>query len=402
MIQPISNAHPSAAPADAGGTPVAARGIAAGKSGTGSQAVPGIGFGARMSLIAGESGSLPKAALPGGVLSGKAFPASPQAALSAAELNEPLTMGTKAEQGDDALPELTPEQWLLGMIDQQQTEIQARDSARLGGVTEEPLSDALPTSSIAEQADALLAWLPESLTGQQATAQADPFDALAGHGWQRAPVDAGAIGAPLPRMAAELNTGLTQAATTPQLAADVLAEPALEPLLSAAEPAEAGEPLTATVERGQVPQPQAVDRALKLQAPESKWGEQMLHALRENVDLQIQQKIQSATIRLDPPELGSMEILLSHESGRLNVQLSAANADVARLLQQTSDRLRQELVGQHFVQVNVQVGADSGGQQGQQRQRTALTGEELPQAARPHEQEQSRQSGRPRDVLITV
>jgi flagellar hook-length control protein FliK len=83
------------------------------------------------------------------------------------------------------------------------------------------------------------------------------------------------------------------------------------------------------------------------------------------------------------------------------VQLTAANADVARLLQQTSDRLRQELVGQHFVQVNVQVGADSGGQQGQQRQRAAVA-EESPLAARPQEQEQRRESGRSRDVLITV
>lgn len=97
-----------------------------------------------------------------------------------------------------------------------------------------------------------------------------------------------------------------------------------------------------------------------------------------------------------------MEIMLSHESGRLNVHLSAANADVARLLQQTSDRLRHELVGQHFVQVNVQVGADSGGQQGQQRQRAALAAEELPTAARQQEQQQSRESGRARDVLITV
>jgi flagellar hook-length control protein FliK len=206
----------------------------------------------------------------------------------------------------------------------------------------------------------------------------------------------------MPKPTVEVSLALPAVAPT---LAEALPTASLEPLLSAAEPLEAGEPLTSTVERGQTTPAQAADRALKLQAPETKWGEQMLHALRENVDLQIQQKIQSATIRLDPPELGSMEIMLSHESGRLNVHLTAANADVARLLQQSSDRLRQELVGQHFVQVNVQVGADSGGQrgqQGQQRQRAALAGEELPLAARPHEQEQSRESGRPRDVLITV
>lgn len=402
MIQSISTAHTAAAPADAGGAPVAARGAAAGQPSGHSQTAWGLGFGARMNLIAGESGP-PPSELPANVLPGKAFPVSPPAALSgmATELKETLRMDANTEQGDDALPELTPEQWLLGMIDQQLTEIQARDAARLSGATEPP-PEALPTSSLAEQADALLAWLPESLAGQQPEVLMDPVDALVGHGRHRAPSDSGLIGAPLSRMPVELNTGLAQAPTAPQLAADILAEPALEPLLSAAESAHTGEPLTTTVDRGQAPQSQAIERALKLQAPEAKWGEQMLHALRENVDMQIQQKIQSATIRLDPPELGSLEILLSHESGRLNVQLSAANADVARLLQQSSDRLRQELVGQHFVQVNVQVGADSGGQQGQQRQRAALAGEEQPMAARPEEQNQSPDGTRPRDVLITV
>ena len=210
----------------------------------------------------------------------------------------------------------------------------------------------------------------------------------------------------LTRAPANMQPGPVQAQSlglTPQgpLAPDTQASLSAESLLAAVETPEG--PLTAA-ERPQTTQPQALDRALKLQAPEARWGEQMLHALRENVGMQLQQKIQSATIRLDPPELGSLEILLSHESGRLNVQLTAVNADVARLLQQTSDRLRQELVSQHFVQVNVQVGADSGGQQGQQRQRAALAAEELPLAARTLEQEQqdSRAAERARDVLITV
>lgn len=123
-------------------------------------------------------------------------------------------------------------------------------------------------------------------------------------------------------------------------------------------------------------------RTLKLHAPQAQWGEQMLASLREHVDLQINQRIQNATIRLDPPELGSLEIFLSHESGRLSVQLSAANADVARLLQQTSERLRQELVGQNFVQVNVQVSADAqGGRQQQQAQAQAWLAEEAVAAA---------------------
>lgn len=112
------------------------------------------------------------------------------------------------------------------------------------------------------------------------------------------------------------------------------------------------------------------ERTLKLQGTEGKWGEQMLHALRENVGLQLQHRQQNATIRLDPPELGAMEIFLSHESGRLTVHISAAQGDVARMLQQTSDRLRQELVNQNFVQVNVQVSSDNQGGQRHSQQRT--------------------------------
>ena len=152
------------------------------------------------------------------------------------------------------------------------------------------------------------------------------------------------------------------------------------------------------------PAAQGPERALKLHAPQAQWGVQMLHSLREQVELQINQRIQNATIRLDPPELGSLEIFLSHESGRLSVQLSAANADVARLLQQTSERLRQELVGQHFVQVNVQVSADAqGGRQQQQAQARAWLAEDevaaavsLPAAGSPGA------TASASDVLVTV
>lgn len=106
---------------------------------------------------------------------------------------------------------------------------------------------------------------------------------------------------------------------------------------------------------------------LKLPSAEAKWGEQLLHTLRDQVQVQLQQRIQNATIRLDPPEMGSLEIFLSHESGRLNVHINASQADVARLLQHTSDRLRHELAGGQFTQVNVHTSNDA--QSGQQHSR---------------------------------
>ncbi|MBB4862046.1 flagellar hook-length control protein FliK [Pseudomonas nitritireducens] len=147
------------------------------------------------------------------------------------------------------------------------------------------------------------------------------------------------------------------------------------------------------------------DRPLHLKGNnEAHWGEQMLGALRDNVDLQISQRVQNATIRLDPPELGALEILVRHEAGQLNVQISASNGDVVRLLQNTSERLRQDLVGQNFLQVNVQVSPDSQSGQPGQQQRQRFTDEQAVVDANPRDA-QSGQRSAPRgdsDVLITV
>lgn len=151
-------------------------------------------------------------------------------------------------------------------------------------------------------------------------------------------------------------------------------------------------------------QDSSIQASAKLPTPEAKWGEQLLHTLRDQVQVQIQQRIQNATIRLDPPELGSLEIFLSHESGRLNVQINASQADVARLLQQTSDRLRQELAGGQFTQVNVQTSSE--GQSGQQQSRhsaSRFVAEEIIQVnGQPATDKTRGQSGQARDVLITV
>lgn len=391
-VQSISATHTTAAALDSV-APRAAREALSGQSAGGLWLADTAlrGFGERMQSVSTEADGQPSevsAALLQGALP-----------VPVAEQGQVLQLGDNATQGGEAPQELTPEQWLLGMLDQQSANIRARDAGQADAAPA-PLPQALPDAA---QANAdLFTWLPGQAPSGEQQAHADttdPLDVLAAAGFQRRAAEMNPLTPAVMKPVVDMS--VNQPAAAPALV-DTLSPASLEPLLDTVEPLDAGEPLTSTVDRGQTTPAQAADRALKLQAPEAKWGEQMLHALRENVDLQIQQKIQSATIRLDPPELGSMEIMLSHESGRLNVHLSAANADVARLLQQTSDRLRHELVGQHFVQVNVQVGADSGGQQGQQRQRTALAGEELPIASRQQEQQQSRESGRARDVLITV
>lgn len=95
----------------------------------------------------------------------------------------------------------------------------------------------------------------------------------------------------------------------------------------------------------------------------SPWAQQLKSALGERLQIQLKNQIQHATIRLDPPEMGKIDIALKLDGGRMQVHISAGQADVYRALQQTSGELRQMLVGHHVDQVTVQVSAQSGQQQ---------------------------------------
>lgn len=145
------------------------------------------------------------------------------------------------------------------------------------------------------------------------------------------------------------------------------------------------------------------ERSLNLaQVPQAQWGERMIGALRDSVELQFRNGLQQATIRLDPAELGRVEIQVSHEAGRLHVQIQAGQGDVVRLLQQTSERLRQELAGQHFVEVSVQVGADSQQERRGRQAPSSWVSEPAVQVSHLVEDDSAAGDSRRSDVLITV
>lgn len=102
---------------------------------------------------------------------------------------------------------------------------------------------------------------------------------------------------------------------------------------------------------------------LKMDPEPSRWSEQLQTALGDRLQVQVKEQIQHATIRLDPPDMGKIDISMQVDNGRVQVQINASHADVYRALQQTSNDLRQSLTEQNFVQVNVQVSSQSGGQQ---------------------------------------
>ncbi|MDN6855079.1 flagellar hook-length control protein FliK [Pseudomonas sp. CAN2814] len=303
-------------------------------------------------------------------------------------LPEALPAETRDNDAQDPAEELSPsgaESWLAGMLSQAGLVVQARDNPPaqtraqvVGFATQAVDTSAQPAAAAVKPEDMLLP--PAELAEEPAKATS-----------------------PAPREAAQsqaqtlLQQHLAAAVQAPDSSVPTLPTVALDARL----PATDGNAQNAAA----TPAAPLFDKPLHLKGNnEAHWGEQMLGALRDNVELQLGQRVQNATIRLDPPELGALEILVRHEAGQLNVQISASNGDVVRLLQNTSERLRQELVGQNFLQVNVQVSADSqSGQPGQQH-RQRFTDEPAVVAANPRDAQASERSA-PRgdsDVLITV
>lgn len=103
-------------------------------------------------------------------------------------------------------------------------------------------------------------------------------------------------------------------------------------------------------------------------APEQQ-AEALKKALAGRLEMQIDRRVQRATIRLDPPNLGKLDISIHFESGKLQVQIQAAQPEVTRLLQQVSQEMRASLSEHNNVQVNVQVSTQSGDSRQQHRHR---------------------------------
>lgn len=93
-----------------------------------------------------------------------------------------------------------------------------------------------------------------------------------------------------------------------------------------------------------VPAPESFEwQKEKLKEAPSEWGQRLLHVLGDKVKLQIGQQLQRAQIRLDPPNLGSIEISINIEGDKTSVSLTTSNAQVRDAIAQTLEQLRQSL-----------------------------------------------------------
>lgn len=93
----------------------------------------------------------------------------------------------------------------------------------------------------------------------------------------------------------------------------------------------------------------------------------LLAMLGQRIQVQSQQGVQQAVVRLEPYMAGTVQVEIRHEAGVLRIHLTASNDDVVRQLQSVGEGLRQELGSRQFTDVSVQVGqqrhtAGDGGQ----------------------------------------
>lgn len=97
---------------------------------------------------------------------------------------------------------------------------------------------------------------------------------------------------------------------------------------------------------------------VKVNSEQAHWGRELMSALSERVEMQLNQHVKQARIRLDPPELGSLQLTVRVENDRLSIQLHASQQLTRDALAQQADRLRADLAGQHGDRVDVWVGQE--------------------------------------------
>lgn len=101
----------------------------------------------------------------------------------------------------------------------------------------------------------------------------------------------------------------------------------------------------------------------------AQWRQSLMDALGDRIQVSVGNRGEQAVLRLDPPMMGSIEIMIRHEAGALQIQMNATHSEVQKQLQAISDNLKQELTQRHFTGVSVQVADTAMDNEGRQRQR---------------------------------
>lgn len=95
----------------------------------------------------------------------------------------------------------------------------------------------------------------------------------------------------------------------------------------------------------------------------------LVDALGERLSVQLNRGSSQATLRLDPPMMGTIEIVIRHDAAGVQVHLSASHGDVLRQLHSIGNALSQDLVQRNHGEVTVHVSESSRDGEGRQRNR---------------------------------
>ena len=178
-------------------------------------------------------------------------------------------------------------------------------------------------------------------------AQRDGKESVVAKLAEQAPTHAAAAARLVTALIAE---GGTLSATAPQGAEVVALQ---SPALSATEP-------VASVHSAARTAAAATPSAARAAQP-------LMQALSQRIQLQQAQGVDVATVRLDPPQWGSVELRIQHDAGGVQVFIQASHAEVGRQLAGLAEGLRQELQARSSGEASVVVaqGRHSGGAAGQ-------------------------------------
>ncbi|UGQ48968.1 flagellar hook-length control protein FliK [Massilia endophytica] len=119
-------------------------------------------------------------------------------------------------------------------------------------------------------------------------------------------------------------------------------------------------PAFRTLMAGNTALPQAADAPVTLGGSPEQWQQPLRAALGERLQLQLQRNNDQAVIRLEPPNMGTVEISIRHSAGSLQVNISASHSEVLRQLNQIGDSVRQDLSQRQYGDVAVTVSSGAG------------------------------------------